>query len=234
MKIKRMKYLRAIVFIALGAFYMMASSCGKSDENSPGIEYMPDMYRSPSYETNSLNGVFGDSMTQRMPVAGTVARGYMLETYGEDTAGYSGAKKFLKNPVAYNENAVSGGEVLYLKYCTHCHGATGAGDGLVGLKLPGPPPPYNAPDKITLTEGELYHIITYGKGLMGPHNSILTQKERWLLVHYIHRLQGKTKANGAGMAMTSDSTVTAAGIQKSETATNTEEGKKNDIKNVKQ
>jgi mono/diheme cytochrome c family protein len=241
MKIKRIKSLRAIVFVALGALYMFVSACG-SDPNSPGIEYMPDMYRSPSYETNSSNGIFADSSTQRMPVAGTVARGFMPETYGADTSGYSGAKKYLKNAVPYNEDAVSKGEILYGKYCTHCHGATGAGDGLVGLKLPGPPPPYSAPDKMAMSEGEIYHLITYGKGLMGPHGTILTQKERWMLVHYVQRLQGKTKPDGT-LAMSNDSVPAAAATatveensakaketDKSENKTTTEEGKKNDKK----
>lgn len=234
-----MKYLRAIAFIALGALYMFVSSCG-SDPNSPGIEYMPDMYRSPSYETNSINGNFADSSTQRLPVAGTIARGFMPEAYGADTAGYSGAKKFLKNAVPYSEEAVSKGEILYGKYCTHCHGAAGAGDGLVGLKLPGPPPPYTAADKMAMSEGELYHIITYGKGLMGPHGLILTQKERWMLVHYVQRLQGKTKPNGS-MAMSNDSVPAAAatatveensakGAEKGVNKKTTEEGKKNDKK----
>ena len=52
-----------------------------------------------------------------------------------------------------------------------------------------PPPPYTAPDKINMTEGELFHIIAYGKGLMGPHASLLTSEERWKLVLYVQHLQ---------------------------------------------
>jgi hypothetical protein len=36
---------------------VMLSSCTK-DPLSPGVEYMPDMYRSPSYETYSVNAHF--------------------------------------------------------------------------------------------------------------------------------------------------------------------------------
>ena len=81
------------------------------------------------------------------------------------------------------------GEELYGKYCVHCHGGAGQGDGPVGLKLPGPPPAYTAAGKIDMTEGELFHIITYGKGLMGPHASLLNQEERWKLVLYVQHLQ---------------------------------------------
>ena len=38
---------------------VLASSCSKNPQ-SPGYEYMPNMYRSPSYETYSTNPVFAD------------------------------------------------------------------------------------------------------------------------------------------------------------------------------
>ncbi len=79
--------------------------------------------------------------------------------------------------------------MLYGKYCVHCHGATGGGDGKVGAKLPGPPPAYNVALK-DLPQGKIFHSITYGKGTMGAHQSLLTQEERWKLVYYVQKLQG--------------------------------------------
>ncbi len=38
---------------------------------------------------------------------------------------------------------------------------------------------------LAISEGKMFHTITYGKGLMGSHSSQLTQEERWKLVHYI-------------------------------------------------
>ena len=38
------------------------SSCGKKDANSPGVEFMPDMYRSPSLEYYSVHTVDGDTI----------------------------------------------------------------------------------------------------------------------------------------------------------------------------
>jgi hypothetical protein len=43
---------------------------------------------------------------------------------------------------------------------------------------------------MNLPEGKMFHSITYGKGLMGSHN-FLSVDERWKLIHYIHKLQGK-------------------------------------------
>ena len=44
--------------------------------------------------------------------------------------------------------------------------------------------------------------MTYGKGLMGSHASQLTKEERWKVVYYVQKLQGKDPS-----AVISDSTV---------------------------
>jgi mono/diheme cytochrome c family protein len=176
------------------------TSCGKKDANSPGVEFMPDMYRSPSVEVYGSSTFNGDTVysthNRFMPVKGTIARGYMPYVYANTPEGYENAGLFLRNPLPFSEKAVKEGEVLYGKYCTHCHGATGAGDGKVGAKLPGAPPAYNGPLK-NLSEGKIFHSITYGKGLMGNHASILTQDERWKLVHYVQKLQGPKETTAA-------------------------------------
>lgn len=166
------------------------TSCGKKDTNSPGFEFMPDMYRSPSVEYYGTHSIFGDTIYNAMiPVKGTVARGYLPYAYPNTPEGYEQAGLNLRNPIALTPEVEKEGEVLFSKFCIHCHGATGAGDGKVGQKLPGPPPAYNGPLK-NLPEGKIFHSITYGKGAMGNHASILNTEERWKLVHYVQKLQG--------------------------------------------
>ncbi|MBS1637751.1 MAG: cytochrome c [Bacteroidetes bacterium] len=185
--------------IACGTFTALLvagfTSCGKKDANSPGVEFMPDMYRSPSLEYYGSQVINGDTVYSAMtPVKGTIARGYMPYVYPNTADGYEQAGLYLKNPLAYSEKVEKEGEVLYGKFCVHCHGATGGGDGKVGGKLPGAPPAYNGTLK-NLPEGKIFHSITYGKGLMGPHAPLLTQEERWKLVYYVQKLQGpKTTA----------------------------------------
>ncbi len=179
------------------------TSCGKKDVNSPGFEFMPDMYRSPSVEYYGVHIVDGDTLYNAMtPVKGTIARGYMPYAYPNTGAGYEQAGLYLKNPLALTPQVEKEGEVLYGKFCIHCHGATGGGDGKVGGKLPGAPPAYNGSLK-DLPEGKIFHSITYGKGLMGNHASMLSQEERWKLVHYVQKLQGPKT-----VAVATDSTKT--------------------------
>ena len=180
--------------ITCGTFAIMLvagfTSCGKKDANSPGFEFMPDMYRSPSLEYYGTHIINGDTINNsKLPVAGTIARGYLPYVYPNTPDGYELAGLYLKNPTVYSEAIEKEGEELYGKFCVHCHGATGAGDGKVGAKLPGPPPAYNGPLK-NLPEGKIFHTLTYGKGTMGSHASQLTQEERWKLVYFVQKLQG--------------------------------------------
>ncbi len=196
------------VFASALAGLVMAgfTSCGKKDHNSPGFEFMPDMYRSPSLEYYQVHTVDGDTIDNAMlPVAGTVARGYLPYAYPNTPEGYEQAGLNLHNPYESQRAAFEKeGEVLYGKFCVHCHGATGAGDGKVGLKLPGPPPAYNGALK-NLPEGKIFHTITYGKNSMGSHASQLTQEERWKVVFYVQKLQGPKE-------VASDSTKTVAAV----------------------
>ena len=169
------------------------SSCGKKDANSPGVEFMPDMYRSPSLEYYSSSIFEGDTInTAMMPVKYTIARGFLPYAYANTPEGYELAGSNLHNPlsVGQREQWETEGEVLFGKYCVHCHGATGAGDGKVAAKLPGAPPAYNSAAIKNLPEGKIFHSITYGKGLMGAHNSLLSVEERWKLVCFVQKLQG--------------------------------------------
>lgn len=187
------------------------TSCQKHDANSPGVEFMPDMYRSPSLESNMAYTTLetGEVMQANMlPVKGTIARGYMPYIYANDTSGYANAGRYLHNPLANTEANLKQGEELYGKFCVHCHGASGQGDGLVGGKLPGAPPSYSTGALKTLPEGKIFHSITYGKGLMGPHAPLMTQEERWKVVLFVQKLQNP--AGSAPAAAPADSTATAS------------------------
>jgi mono/diheme cytochrome c family protein len=201
-------------YIVLGsaALVVMAffASCDKMDPNSPGVEYMPDMYRSPSYETNAYTTFMGDSVqANRLPVKGTIARGYMPYTLTNDSTGYGLAGRTLHDPFPASAEVIGQGKVVYEKFCVHCHGDAGKGDGKVGLKLPGPPPPYDDAAHKDLPEGKMFHTITYGKGLMGSHASQLSVDDRWKVIRYVQTLQGKKEAP----AEKTDATSTTAPVK---------------------
>ncbi len=221
-------------FMTIAALVLVVvsmASCGGGDPNSPGVEYMPDMYRSPAMEAYVDFGQdpyhFSEELAQeqrnrqsaKLPPAGTIpfssdpskAQFNMPYPYPNTTEGYDAAGLGLKSPIAMTEATVEQGKVIYTKFCTHCHGEKGEGDGAVVTNGKYPPPPSYTSATGTglknLPEGKIFHSLMYGKNLaMGSHASQLNKEERWLVVQYVKYLQ-----NGGKMtAAPSDSTTTAA------------------------
>ena len=58
-------------------FTIVLQSCW-GDKGAPNYEYMPNMYESLSYEAYSENQIFEDELSARLPVEGTIPRGYSL------------------------------------------------------------------------------------------------------------------------------------------------------------
>lgn len=191
----RYNFASAAALLACGV--VMLSSC-KKDPLSPGVEYMPDMYRSPSYETYSENALFEDGLTARRPVAGTITQGEWpyqgnllnaLPYERQNTPEEYAAAAADKNPLEATPEVAAQGKAIYEKMCMHCHGEKGGGDGkLIGTEKFPPPPAYNGPLK-NLEEGKMFFTITYGKGLMGSHASQLSKEERWKVIRYVQELQ---------------------------------------------
>ena len=176
-----------------GSVFMMAS-CSK-DPQKPGLEFMPDMYRTPAFKAYSVNAMFSDSVSALIPVAGTVPRDYTFFTYPKSNEGYEAASRDLKNPFEVNEVNLAEGKRLYINFCQHCHGAKGDGDGslIKTGKFP-PPPSYSSGVSSRggamrdLSDGKIYHTITYGINLMGPHASQVDPEERWKITMYVKQL----------------------------------------------
>ncbi|MGB0402771.1 MAG: c-type cytochrome [Salibacteraceae bacterium] len=172
---------------------ILMNSC-KSDPNSPGIEYMPDMYRSVSFETYGENQFYGDTiMSARLPAENSISRGMdnLPYAYPNTIDGYNQAGEKLKSPLTSNEMNLAKGKELYNKFCVHCHGKKGKGDGTVPTNSEYPNPPAYDGGLKDLPEGKMFHSVTYGKNLMGSHASQLTKTERWQIIMYVKTLQGK-------------------------------------------
>jgi mono/diheme cytochrome c family protein len=195
----------------MAAATLLVSSCGK-DPKRPGLEFMPDMYRSSSYEVYQDNPIFRDSITMQHAPAGTLPRGYEFFPYPGTAEGYEAAGHDLKNPFEASKANLEEGKALYTVFCMHCHGETGQADGslIATGKFP-PPPSYTASQSSRggamkdLTDGKIFHTITYGVNQMGPHASQVNPEERWKITMYVRSMM----AEGAAPAVT-DSTVTAA------------------------
>ena len=188
---------------------------------------MPDMAYSRAYETyadHSNLASKGINYNSR-PVQGTVYRGEeMPDHLKNDSAGYAGSYA-VPNPLpTLNSTELGEAERLYLINCAICHGSKLDGNGPLYKGGAGPyaakPATLVGDPKIeALPEGTLYHVMTYGKNLMGSYASQLDRKQRWMVAQFIKSKQSAGKgAPGTGGSVT-DTTGAPASATGAATAT---------------
>lgn len=180
-----MKNFTKIVFALIALVTIV--SCGDV-QRKPSVQYMPDMYVAVPYEPNGANGLNDNPNGSNLkPVTGTISRGNVPYDYPNTNDGYTAALTDLKAPFGATEENLANGKKMYDIYCTSCHGKNGDGNGYLVQrdKFSGIP---NYKDR-AITQGSIYHVIMYGRGIMGSHASQLTGKERWQVVHYVEKLR---------------------------------------------
>ncbi|RFZ95655.1 cytochrome c [Mucilaginibacter conchicola] len=186
-----------IKILGTTAFVIAASivitSC--KDKRSTGWEYAPNMYEHKAYEYDQANDNFKNGQTAQTPPAGTIPVGFKKFDYPNNVGGYQQASLEVKNPLPLTSNNIEEGKKLFTTFCSPCHGVTGQGDGLVVSHGYPPPPSYSKGQSSRggamkdLTDGKIYHTITYGVNAMGSYASQVAPEERWKIVMYVHHLQ---------------------------------------------
>jgi len=204
--------LKYIAVILIGGITL--SSCSKHPD-SPGYEYMPDMYRSQAIEAYVDYGMVTDeekdttaerlknTQSARIPAEGSIpyykkknkAALMMPFIYGKADLDSASANWKLPSPfLADIEGNVKEGKRLFEIMCMHCHGKTGQGDG--GVVVVGdynPPSPYDGAYK--------------ERSLGGIFHSQLNKEERWKVAMYVRTLQhGDFNLNGLTGNVKADTT----------------------------
>ncbi|MDB5252542.1 MAG: hypothetical protein JWP27_1711 [Flaviaesturariibacter sp.] len=209
---------KSAILTGLFAGALAMAGCGGAHGDDPGRAYMPDMYYSRAYEAYGYNNQPEDhdlksrgAYFNGMPVIGTVARGESFPfPIAAGDSGYARAASFVSPLPSMKLTAAQTKEAerIYLINCAICHGTALDGNGPLWKNGDGPFPaaPRNLKDDYTkkLSDGQIYHVITYGKGQMGSYASQVKPEQRWWIINYIRGKQG-------GGAPATDSTTAAAG-----------------------
>lgn len=162
---------------------------------------MPDMAYSRAYETYADHDNLANKGINynNQPVAGTVMRGEELPYHlKNDSTGYAQSSS-VPNPLPkMTEAERTETERQFLINCAICHGAKMDGNGPLYKDGTGPyaAKPANLISDPVITskgEGSYYHVLTYGKNLMGSYASQLSRKQRWMLAQYIKLKQAEVK-----------------------------------------
>ncbi len=204
---KKFTYIIAALVLGVTVF----SSCD-GVRREPGGIYMPDMAYSRAYEsfadrdtakfTMDMYNKGGDKIFyNNVPPAGTIKRGELFPyTLQNDSNGYK-LSAAIKNPydtIAINKAEMAEAGRLYNINCGICHGATGIANGPIATGgYVGGVANLTGDAYVKMTDGTMFHSITYGKGVMGSYASQVSRAQRWMIIKYIRTLQPKA---GTGKA----------------------------------
>lgn len=188
---------------------ILVSSC--SNKRNPARTYMPDMAYSRAFETYAMHDTAlfttdgkkrGGNIIfyNRMPVPGTIRRGDLYPyTIANDSIGYK-LSATIKSPLTDTLDAAGLAEAgrLYNINCGICHGDKAGGNGpLATSGKIGGVANLSSGEKAALSDGTMFHVITYGKAQMGSYAAQLNSKQRWEVIKYIRTLQNPKATVGA-------------------------------------
>lgn len=174
------------LFIIISALLIL-SAC--TDHSKPNVELIQDMMESPAIKPQEYDQNSPNHSGMRIPPEGTQPQGFIPYRYATDLAGAASNK----NPLAgqFDEDTLKVGIKFYTIQCAVCHGAHGEGGekNSIGEKMALKPPALTSAKIKGWTDGQIYHVITMGQGMMGPYAAHIPEKSRWQVVNYIRQLQ---------------------------------------------
>jgi len=185
----RLKYILAISALVVIGLLVLQQSLGREPELR-NWEFFPEMVRSSAYGSQSENPHFQDGMTQRDPVPGTIPRGHLPFSYGDSLEERDRAGRELKNPIGAAEDVdLARGEAVYRHHCQVCHGANGEGRTPVTQRGFPRPPSLRSERAKSLSDGEIFHLVTLGVRAMPPYGNVIAPLDNWRLITHLRRIQ---------------------------------------------
>jgi mono/diheme cytochrome c family protein len=176
----------AAALLATGAVAGCARGCTSS---RPPIHVNPNMDYQEKYQPLEESRFFYDGSAMRLPVPGTVARGQLHEDgpwhTGRDVSGAFVAAM----PVEPTQALAARGRERYAIYCQPCHAKSGDGKGILFERGGVPTPSYHEPRIREMADGEMFDVITNGKGLMKPYRYPVPAQDRWAIIAHVRSLQ---------------------------------------------
>ena len=184
----------AIVLASVVALAGCARGCTSSQ---PPVHLNPSMDSQPKVRAQAASNFFRDGAAMREPVAGTVPLGGLKE----DTAFFTGMAPdgtFVATiPVPVDEALAERGRERYGIYCEPCHDPRGDGRGILFRRGNVPTASLHQERILALPDGELFDVITNGRGLMSSYRWPIPPADRWAIVAHVRELERQRVAAGA-------------------------------------
>jgi cytochrome c5 len=146
------------------------------------------MANQPRYDPLEASDFFPDGMAARPRVAGTVARGELVNDDFLHT-GKVGGKDGDGFPFPVTAAVMDRGQERFNIYCTPCHGRLGDGNGMIPSRGFRRPPTFHTEALRSAVTGHFFDVMTNGFGAMPPYNVQVPVEDRWAIIAYVRALQ---------------------------------------------
>jgi len=176
----------------------------------PRIHLIQDMDNQGRFKSQQANPIFADGRAMRPPVPGTVSReNPALEIHRGDTpppGGYYRTGKVAGEwgngfPMPLTDGMMQRGRERFEIFCSPCHGLSGYGDGIVGVRADRlqegtwvPPSSFHDPTVRARPNGHIFNTISHGIRTMPSYGSQIPVDDRWAIVAYVRALQRSQNA----------------------------------------
>jgi mono/diheme cytochrome c family protein len=178
---------------------LVVTGCARGCTSSrPPIHLNPSMDNQPKVRAQSASDFFYDGASMREPVPGTVAIGGLREDAAFFTGKGTDGQFVATIPVTVDPALVARGEERYGIYCQPCHDARGDGKGILFQRANVPTASLHQDTILKYPDGQIFDVITNGKGLMAGYRWPITPADRWAIVAYVKELQRKRQATTTG------------------------------------
>lgn len=174
---------RWLMVVAMTAAIFLLAACDKTGQ----------MVDQPRYDPLAPSNFFTDGRSARSLVANTVpyAAGDTSPNDPALTGLDQNGKPVVGFPQPVTKELVAKGQERYNIYCIPCHGPTGEGNG-TATQFGMPKPPNFLGDQVKgLANGDIFNVITNGKGKMFSYGYRVKPDERWAVISYIRAMELK-------------------------------------------
>ena len=204
----------------------------------PVIGCRRDMQDQPKMKPYRGTTFFGDGLSARQPVEGTVPRGYLradVEFFTgkkrgttiatspsglpagpqPSTSNPSGANAYPDDvetfPFPVTEETIRRGQERYDIFCSACHGFTGHGDGIIVRRGFRRAASFHDDRLRQAPVGHFFDAITNGWGAMPSYATQVPVQDRWAIIAYVRALQLSQQTPAGAIPSATASPTPAAG-----------------------
>jgi len=177
---------------------VLAAGCSRQrPSDKPPVHLVTNMDDQPKYKPQASSEFFVNGQAMRLPVEGTVARGWLREDVVFYTGRTENGQLVRRSPVPMTLSLLQRGQERYNIYCSPCHGQTGAAQDIKSIVVQKgmlAPPSFHEQRLRDVEDGHIFDVITNGIRNMPPYKYQISVEDRWAIVAYFRALQRSQNA----------------------------------------